>query len=320
MPEEDYLWLPRDELLSFEELARLVGIFTSLGVTRIRLTGGEPLLRRDLDQLVRMLAANPRVQDLALTTNGVLLADQAEALKRAGLHRVTVSLDTLQPERFRAMTRRDDHHRVLAGIAAIRSAGFSGTKIDAVIVRGANDDELADLIEYGRANEAEVRFIEYMDVPGATKWEMDRVFSRDAMIEQLEKRYGKITPIVDDGPAPASRFSLPDGTVFGIIASTTAPFCRRCDRSRITADGMWFRCLYATSGTDFRKPLRSHIGNNGTGALEVDGELARVIREAWTVREDRGAELRTASSARGAFVRLDQLRNDPHLEMHTRGG
>ena len=320
MPEEDYVWLPREELLSFEELARLVAIFTSVGVTRVRLTGGEPLLRRDLDQLVRMLAANPRVEDLALTTNGVLLAAQAEALKRAGLHRVTVSLDTLQPERFRAMTRRDDHHRVLEGIDAIRGAGFSGTKIDAVIVRGSNDDELADLIEYGRENEAEVRFIEYMDVPGATKWKMDRVFSRDQMIEQLEKRYGKITPIVDESSAPASRFSLPNGTIFGIIASTTAPFCRRCDRSRITADGVWYRCLYATSGTDFRGILRSGSGNNGSHPRQADSEIASMIREAWTVREDRGAELRTTANSRGAFVRLDQLRNDPHLEMHTRGG
>ena len=320
MPEEDYVWLPREELLSFEELARLVAIFTSVGVTRVRLTGGEPLLRRDLDQLVRMLAANPRVEDLALTTNGVLLAAQAEALKRAGLHRVTVSLDTLQPERFRAMTRRDDHHRVLEGIDAIRGAGFSGTKIDAVIVRGSNDDELADLIEYGRKNEAEVRFIEYMDVPGATKWNMDRVFSRDQMIEQLERRYGKITPIVDESSAPASRFSLPDGTIFGIIASTTAPFCRRCDRSRITADGVWYRCLYATSGTDFRGILRSGSGNNGNHPQQADSEIASMIREAWTVREDRGAELRTTANSRGAFVRLDQLRNDPHLEMHTRGG
>ena len=320
MPEEDYLWLPREELLSFEELARLVSIFTSLGVTRVRLTGGEPLLRRDLDHLVRLLAANPRVEDLALTTNGVLLASQAGALKQAGLHRVTMSLDTLQPERFRAMTRRDGHHRVLAGMDALRRAGFSGTKIDAVIVRGANDDELADLIEYGRANAAEVRFIEYMDVPGATKWEMERVFSRDQMIEQLEKRYGRVTPIVEESSAPASRFSLPDGTAFGIIASTTAPFCRRCDRSRITADGMWYRCLYATSGTDFRGLLRAGTGNNGIRPQAVDGEIARAIRETWVAREDRGAELRTSASSRGAFVRLDQLRNDPHLEMHTRGG
>src|SRR6185437_6197195 len=136
MPEEDYVWLPRKELLTFEELAETVDVFTEVGVTRVRLTGGEPLLRHDLDQFVRMLAANTRIADLALTTNGVLLADQAGSLKRAGLHRVTISLDTLRPERFLAMTRRNDHSRVLAGIAAARGAGFTSTKLDAVIIKG----------------------------------------------------------------------------------------------------------------------------------------------------------------------------------------
>src|SRR3984893_12921332 len=178
MQEEHYQWLPQDHLLSFEELVRLVDIFTALGVRRLRLTGGEPLLRRDLDRLVTLLEANPLIEDLALTTNGVLLAEQAGALHRAGLHRVTVSLDTLRPERFLAVTRRDDHARVLDGIAAARRAGFSGTKIDAVIIRGVNDDELSDLIEFGRANDAEVRFIEYMDVPGATQWSLESTVSR----------------------------------------------------------------------------------------------------------------------------------------------
>src|SRR5579872_3848462 len=141
MPEQDYVWLPREELLTFEELASLVGVFTSLGVTDVRLTGGEPLLRRDLDRLVAMLAANPRIRDLALTTNGVLLAEQAQALRRTGLHRVTVSLDTLCADRFRTLTRRDDHAHVIDGIAAAKSADFAGTKIDSVIMRGVNDDE-----------------------------------------------------------------------------------------------------------------------------------------------------------------------------------
>ena len=238
MPEEDYVWLPRQELLSFEELVRLAGIFTELGVTRLRLTGGEPLLRHDVDRLVAMLAQNPRIHDLALTTNGVLFADQAEDLKRAGLGRVTISLDTLQRERFRLMTRRDEHQRVLSAFEAARRAGFTSTKLDAVIMRGENDDELGDLIEFGRANGAEVRFIEYMDVLGATKWSMAQVVSRDEMLQRLEQRYGKIKPAGEMSSAPASRFLLPDGTVFGIIASTTSPFCRTCDRSRITADGM----------------------------------------------------------------------------------
>src|SRR5579862_3726853 len=190
MPEQEYVWLPREELLSFEEIARLVGAFAGVGVTDLRLTGGEPLLRHGLDRLVALLAANSRLRDLALTTNGVLLADQAPALRRAGLHRLTVSLDTLRPERFLALTRHDEHGRVLAGIAAARDAGFTGTKIDAVIVRGTNDDELADLLEFGRACDAEVRFIEYMDVAGATKWSMSSVVSRDEMLGRLAHRYG----------------------------------------------------------------------------------------------------------------------------------
>jgi GTP 3',8-cyclase len=245
MPQEEYVWLPREELLTFEEIARLVEVFTLLGVTDVRLTGGEPLLRRDLSRLVEMLAANPRIHDLALTTNGVLFAEQAAELHAAGLHRVTLSLDTLRPERFLALTGRDSHAQVLEGITAARSTGFPKLKIDAVVMRGFNDDELADLIEYGRTVNAEVRFIEYMDVGGATDWSLDKVFTRAEMIESLGKRYGVITPVAEISSAPAQRFTLPDGTVFGIIASTTTPFCRTCDRSRLTADGLWYLCLYA---------------------------------------------------------------------------
>jgi cyclic pyranopterin phosphate synthase len=315
MPEEHYRWLPQDHLLSFEELVKLVDIFTALGVRRIRLTGGEPLLRRDLDRLVSLLAANPLIEDLALTTNGILLAKQAEALHRAGLHRVTVSLDTLRPERFLAITRRDDHARVLNGIAAARHEGFSRTKIDAVIIRGVNDDELSDLIEFGRANDAEVRFIEYMDVPGATQWTMKTIVSRSEMLGRLERCYGRITAVASDGSSPASRFLLPDGTVFGIIASTTAPFCARCDRSRLTADGIWYRCLYAMAGTDLRRILRSAARPD-----EIAGRIADLVRSVWRGRADRGAEQRKANHARTAFVPLDTLLCDPHFEMHTRGG
>ncbi|HXH81941.1 MAG TPA: GTP 3',8-cyclase MoaA, partial [Candidatus Tectomicrobia bacterium] len=257
MPEEEYVWLPRDELLHFEEIARLVDVFAGLGVDKVRLTGGEPLLRRDLPRLIRLLAARPALRDLAITTNGVLLAPMAADLKAAGLHRVTVSLDTLRPDRFAALTRRTTHAEVLAGIAAVARAGFTGTKIDTVVMRGVNDDELADLIEFGRGVPAEVRFIEYMDVGGATRWSMDQVVSRDEILARLAARYGPIERVVEDSTAPADRYRLRDGTVFGIIASTTAPFCADCDRSRLTADGMWYRCLYAMQGTDLRGPLRS---------------------------------------------------------------
>ena len=311
MPLEEYAWLPREALLSFEEIARLVDIFTKLGVEDIRLTGGEPLLRRELPKLVRLLAANARIRDLAMTTNGVLLAEHAEALAAAGLGRVTVSLDTLRPERFQQLTRRDSHAAVFAGIEAVRRVGLAGAKLDTVVVRGANDDELPDLIEFGKRAETEVRFIEYMDVGGAIEWAMDRVVPRQEMLANISRRYGAVTPLSENGAAPARRYQLPDGTVFGIVASTTTPFCRRCDRSRLTADGLWYLCLYATNGIDLRAPMRS-------GAS--DAEIGALIASAWRGRSDRGAEMRLTERHRGVFVPLEQLRRDTHLEMHTRGG
>src|SRR6266571_5742641 len=243
MPEEEYAWLPRGDILTFEEIARLVDVFADLGVDKVRLTGGEPLLRKDLPRLVAMIAAEPRIRDLAITTNGILLAAEAEALRKAGIGRVTVSLDTLRPDRFRVLTRRDSHAQVLEGIEAVHRMGWSGLKLDSVVIRGTNDDELADLIEFGKRAGAEVRFIEYMDVGGATRWTMDQEVSRAEILDALNRRYGRIEPVVEDSSAPAERFLLADGTVFGIIASTTTPFCRRCDRSRLTADGIWYLCL-----------------------------------------------------------------------------
>jgi cyclic pyranopterin phosphate synthase len=311
MPEEEYVWLPRDDVLTFEEMDRVVDVFADLGVDKVRLTGGEPLLRRDLDRLVRLLAGNPRIRDLAMTTNGVLLAEQATALRAAGLHRVTVSLDTLREDRFKVLTRRDTHARVLEGIEAVGKTGWPGLKLDTVVMRGVNDDELVDLIEYGATVSAEVRFIEYMDVGGATQWSMDRVVSRREMLVRLAERYGPIEPIAEESSAPAERFRLSDGRVFGIISSTTAPFCRACDRSRLTADGLWYLCLYAGRGTDLRKPLR-------TGASRE--ELLALIRSTWQGRRDRGAEERLATPDRSPLMQIGELKRDPHLEMHTRGG
>lgn len=311
MPEDDYVWLPRASILTFEELERLVTVFTGQGVCKVRLTGGEPLLRHDLPTLVGMIARNQRVTDLAMTTNGLLLAKHAAPLKAAGLQRVTVSLDTLRPERMLTFAKSPRHADVLEGIAAARQAGFERLKLNTVVIRGFNDDELADLIEFARARDAEVRFIEYMDVGGATRWSMDQVVSQREMLERLQRRYGTVEPVGGDGRAPAERFRLADGTTFGIIASTTAPFCRSCDRSRLTADGTWFLCLYAARGTDLRDALRR-------GA--TDAELGAVIREAWQRRADRGAEERLGVAGRGALYQLDSLRADPHREMHTRGG
>jgi cyclic pyranopterin phosphate synthase len=311
MPEEDYVWLPREQILDFEEISTLADVFMDLGVDKIRLTGGEPLLRRSLPELIRLLAAKPRLRDLALTTNGVLLGEQAPTLRAAGLHRVTVSLDTLRPERFTALTRRPNHAQVLEGIAALAPAGFTETKLDTVVMRGVNDDELADLIEYGRTVPAEVRFIEYMDVGGATRWSIDKVVSRAEMLKILERRYGRIEPVVEESTAPADRYTLADGTVFGIIASTTEPFCASCDRSRLTADGVFYLCLYAQKGVDLRGPLRSGASPD---------ELHALIAGAWGRRADRGAEERLRLRDRTPLVQIGRLREDPHLEMHTRGG
>ena len=310
MPEAEYAWLPRPTLLSFEEIATLVAVFTGLGVDKVRLTGGEPLLRRNLPELVRQLAANPALADLALTTNGVLLSDHLDALQAAGLKRLTISLDTLQPDRFTALTRMSSHAKVVEA-ARLASRVFGGLKIDAVMMRGVNDDEMTDLVEFGRSIGAEVRFIEYMDVGGATQWSHDKVVSREEMLDRLRQRYGSVEPIAETAWAPADRFRLPDGLTVGIIASTTTPFCRTCDRARLTADGVWFTCLYAKEGIDLRGPLRA-------GATPA--ELAERLRAAWSGREDRGAELRAADRQRSALVAPAELRKQPHLEMHTRGG
>ncbi len=315
MPEEEYAWLPRDDVFTFEEMATVTGYFTDLGVDKVRLTGGEPLLRRDLPRLVRLLFQNRKITDLALTTNGVLLGDQAQDLYDAGVHRITVSLDTLRPDRFRALTRRDEHARVIEGIQTVRRIGFTGLKLDTVAIRGFNDDELVDLIEFGRHIQAEVRFIEYMDVGGATDWSMDKVLSRAAILEALGRRYGRIEPVQEVTSAPAQRFLLPDGTSFGIIPSTTTPFCATCDRSRVTADGMWYLCLYAKDGTDLRGLLRSGASSDS---------IRTKIRAVWEGRKDRGAEERKALERDGVrekqLIEIQKLREDPHLEMHARGG
>lgn len=310
MPEESYAWLPREDILTFEETALLADLFAVHGATKVRLTGGEPLLRRDIETLVALIAQRPWLEDLALTTNGVLLADHARSLRAAGLQRITVSLDTLQADRFAAMTRRRDLHSVLRGLDAAAEAGFP-IKIDSVILRGRNDDEVEDLLAFARERGAEIRFIEYMDVGGATGWSLEQVVSRDEILARVAAAHGPVETLEGRGPAPAERYRLGDGTTFGVIASTTRPFCRACDRSRLTADGVWLLCLYAAHGTDLRRPLRA--------GASID-TLRDMIAAVWRGRADRGAEERRALPARGTFVPLATLKRDKHLEMHTRGG
>jgi len=311
MPEDEYVWLPREDVLTFEEISQLADLFGELGVDRLRLTGGEPLLRRELPSLITTLAARPWVQDLALTTNGVLLADIAADLRRAGLHRITVSLDTLQRERFRRLTRMDALPDVIEGIDAARRAGFGDLKLDTVVTRGDNDDELFDLIAFAGEAGAEIRFIEYMDVGGATAWRPDAVVSRREILARLSAHYGPVRPVGERSSAPAARFELPGGQIVGIISSTTEPFCRTCDRARLTADGVLLLCLYAQHGTDLRRPLRAGASRE---------TLLNMIRAVWAGRADRGAEERLAVRERGTYIPLSVLKKDAHLEMHTRGG
>lgn len=313
MPEEHYTWLPRPSILRYEEIVRIVGVFAALGATKVRLTGGEPLLRQDLPELVGLLRRLDSLREIALTTNGILLARHAPALRAAGLGRVTVSLDTLRAARFAELARRARLQEVLDGIAAAREAGFGRLKINTVVVRGGNDDELINILEFGRREGAEVRFIEYMDVGGATRWSPAAVVTRAEMLERIGRHYGEPTAIIDpaDVGAPAERFSLPDGTAFGIIASTTAPFCGSCGRSRLTADGLWYTCLYGEAGVDLKTPLREGAG---------DAELADLVRRIWEARADRGAEQRLVEVERGPLYAPASLRADPHREMHTRGG
>jgi len=306
MPEEEYGWLPSDEVLTFEEISALVDRFIALGVRKVRLTGGEPLVRRELATLVQMLAEKP-LDELALTTNGVLLRAQARELKAAGLHRVTVSLDTLSREKFLRLTRRDQLPAVLDGIAAAREVGLTGLKIDTVLMRGVNDDEVESLLDFAATQNAELRFIEYMDVGGATKWSMKDVVPA----RELLARLGPVAVLPDRGSAPAERFRRANGQVFGVIASTTQPFCGSCDRARLTADGLWLTCLYATTGVDLKQALR--------GAAS-DFDLESLIQRTWEGRTDRGAEERLTLNTRGPLASAIELKTQPHLEMHTRGG
>jgi cyclic pyranopterin phosphate synthase len=311
MPEDEYVWLPREDVLSFEETALLADLSAELGVDRVRLTGGEPLLRRDLPSLIAQLAARPWLRDLALTTNGVLLADATRELKAAGLHRVTVSLDTLQRDRFTRLTRRDALPQVLAGIEAVGREGFRDLKLDTVITRGDNDDEIVPLLRFAQEIGVEIRFIEYMDVGGATHWRPEAVVSRREILARVADELGPVAAIDEPSSAPAARFRLASGATFGIISSTTQPFCPTCDRARLTADGVLLLCLYAQHGTDLRRPLRAGASHE---------TLLNLIRAVWEGRADRGAEERRAVRHRGTYIPISVLKKDAHLEMHTRGG
>jgi GTP 3',8-cyclase len=298
MPEE-VTFMDRHNLLSFEEIEHFVRIAAPLGIDKIRLTGGEPLLRRDLARLVAMLAAVPGIRDIGMTTNGMLLEAQAQALFDAGLRRINISLDALSPERFRLLTRRDGVDKVLAGIEACRRAGFAPIKINAVSIRGVTEHEVAPLARYAREKRLEMRFIEYMPI-GADNWEREKVYFAHEILEQIDNQVAPLVPAKHQDPrAPALEFEYLDGGgAVGIIASVSRPFCLSCNRVRLTADGKLRNCLFALEEVDIKTMLRNAV---------PDEQIAQTLKQNVTDKWE-GHEINTSR-----FIK-------PLRTMHAIGG
>jgi GTP 3',8-cyclase len=296
---EDVTFRDRSELLTFEEIAAFVRVAATLGVDKVRLTGGEPLVRKALHKLVQMLVGIPGIKDIGLTTNGILLADQASELLDAGLRRLNVSLDTLDPGRFRELTRRDGVEKVVAGLAAAKKAGFGPIKVNAVAIRGFAEQDVVPLARYCRENGFELRFIEYMPI-GADSWEREKVFFANEILGLIEREVGALEPANHDPSAPALDYAYTDGSgTVGVIASVSRPFCRSCNRIRLTADGKLRNCLFALDETDVKELLRAPVIN--------DGALADALRASvWAKWE--GHEINAAT-----FVKPDRT-------MHAIGG
>ena len=295
-----YEFLHRSDLLSFEEIARLAAVFTALGTRKIRLTGGEPLLRKNLDRLVGFLRQSVPAVELTLTTNGSLLASEASALREAGLDRVTVSLDALDDPTFQRMNDRGvPVARVLEGIAAAEAAGFTPVKINAVIRRGVNEHAIAALAERFSRAPFVVRFIEYMDVGNTNGWRLDEVVTAAEMRAILEAKVGGLTPLPASEPGEvARRYRTADGGEIGIISSVTQPFCRGCNRARLSSSGRLFTCLFGSEGLDLRAPLRE-------GASDAD--LTALIAGTWAEREDRYSEIRSSFTAARPKVEMSAI-------------
>jgi cyclic pyranopterin phosphate synthase len=296
---EDVTFMDRSALLSFEEITRFVEVAAPLGINKIRLTGGEPLMRRELHRLVAMLAKIPGIRDIGLTTNALLLADHAQRLADAGLSRINISLDTLDAGRFRQLTRRDGLEPTLAGIEAAQRAGLGPIKVNAVIIRGINEGDVVPLARKAREANWEMRFIEYMPI-GAEAWEREKVYFAQEMLAAIEKDVGKLVPMRDQDPtAPALEFRYTDSEhKVGIIASVSRPFCHSCNRLRLTAEGKLRNCLFALEEVDVKELLRER------GDM---AELERRIRgNVWAKWE--GHEINTAR-----FVK-------PERTMHAIGG
>ena len=282
MPETDVKFGPREELLSFEEIERFVRVAVRLGVRKLRVTGGEPLVRKDLHRLIRSLTRIEGIQDIALTTNGVLFEQQAEALFDAGLRRINVHLDTLDRGRFQQITRRDDFPRVLAGIHAARRLGYGPIKINAVAVKGLVEPDIVPLARFGREHGIEIRYIEFMPLDAQGLWDRDRVLTADTILQMLTREIGPLEPVPDPDPrAPATEYRFADGIgAVGFIASVSKPFCLNCNRLRLTADGKVRYCLFAIDETDVRGILRS-----GGSDAELEAAIRENVRAKWIGHE-----------------------------------
>jgi len=281
MPETGAAFTKASDLLSFEEIERLVSVAAPLGIRKIRLTGGEPLLRPKLPTLVSKLSAIPNIRDLALTTNGILLAAAAQPLYDAGLRRLNIHLDTLDRERFRQITRRDDLSRVLEGLEAAQKLAYDVIKLNAVAVKGLTEPDVVSLVHFGRAHAIEVRFIEFMPLDGQNLWSLDSVLTSDEMIAMLERAFGPLTAVPDADPrAPATEYRFADGYRVGFISSVSKPFCMNCNRLRLTADGKLRYCLFAREETDVR-PLLKHA----TQAKELETSIRETVWQKWVGHE-----------------------------------
>ena len=302
---EKYAFLPRAELLTFEEIARLTRLFAELGVTKIRLTGGEPLVRNGLENLVELLSQIDDIDDLTLTTNGYLLAQNAQALKDAGLQRITVSLDSLDEEVFKEMNGRDyGTERVLEGIRVADDVGLHPIKINAVVQRGVHDHTIVDLARYFKGTGHIVRFIEYMDVGNLNGWKLDHVVPADEIVERINAEMPLELIEANYKGEVALRYRyVDDSGEIGIIASVTKPFCGNCTRARLSTDGKLYTCLFANHGTDLRGPMR-----NGAS----DPDLIDLITGIWHRREDRYSELRALATAQDNAAKK--------IEMYQIGG
>jgi cyclic pyranopterin phosphate synthase len=279
MPEEGMQWMARSELLTFEELTRLSRVFASLGVKHIRLTGGEPLMRKDLHVLVKQISGVPGIQDIAMTTNGYFLAEQAPDLVKAGLHRINVSLDSLDPVKFTEMTRRDHFHRVWEGIEAVDRLGIRPIKLNVVLIRGMNEDEIPKFADLARSRSFVIRFIEFMPIGSDDGWSPEKVVTGKEIIAGMEKAVGKrLKPVEMRGAQPADRFVFEDGIgEIGLISSVSEPFCSDCNRVRLTSDGKLRTCLFSLAETDLKSLLRS----------DADDEAIRtaIVEAVWKKEE-----------------------------------